>query len=268
MRYLKGSVILSFQDNELLHLVADAQYITHSQLFQLTRLKTLESKREIFNWRARRLVKTGLLRKHLTPYLGADVLYSVTPSAIAALERMGITYLGGYVEPENDPEETRISHVLEINEIRLALERSGILVSWAPEAFIRVLNLCPTLCYAKTYDAVVRVKLSHKVSEFAIEYERSLKAQERYEMIVKMLADEKRLGVILYLASSYEVTATLRRYLQNTRQNVLVGLAGEFKKDLLDTQVDVAGSYLRLPLREALVIRDASPSADSRIIRR
>ena len=49
MRYLKGSVSLKFRDRELLHLVADARYITHSQLFQLIRLKALEFKRAIFN---------------------------------------------------------------------------------------------------------------------------------------------------------------------------------------------------------------------------
>lgn len=262
MRYVKGSVILKLQDRELLHLVADAQYVTHSQLFQLTRLKTLESKREIFNWRTRRLTKNGLLRKHVTPYLDADVLYSVTPGAIAALERMGITYLGGYVEPGNDPQETLISHALEINEIRLALERSGILVSWTSEAFIRVLNLCPTLRYAKTYDAVVRVNLSRTVwSEFAIEYERSLKTEERYDAVVKRLADEKRLGTILYLASSYEVAAALRRYFQDTRQNVLLALVWKFEKELLDTQVDVAGSHLRMSLREALVTRAVGANA-------
>jgi hypothetical protein len=77
MRYLKGSVSLEFRDKELLHLVADARYITHSQLFQLLRLKALEFKRAVFNWRVRRLVNSGLLRKQVVPYLGTDALYSI-----------------------------------------------------------------------------------------------------------------------------------------------------------------------------------------------
>jgi hypothetical protein len=41
---------------------------------------------------------------------------------------MGITYLGGYVERDKDPTEAQIPHVLELNRIRLALERSHALV--------------------------------------------------------------------------------------------------------------------------------------------
>ena len=255
MRYLKGSLVLTIQDKELLHLAADARYITHSQLFRLTRLKTLEVKREVFNWRTRRLVKSGLLRKQVIPYLGMDVLYSITNSGIEALEVMGITYLGGgYVKEEKAPTELQLRHVLEINQIRLALECSELLQSWTPEAFIRVLNLCPTLRYAKTYDAVVRLALGDNVySEFAIEYERSVKSEQRYQKIVQAVAEEKRLNVILYLTSSYEIAATLRPYFQNARQTVLFAHVEKFKQDVLDSQVDVAGSYRRLPLREALL---------------
>jgi hypothetical protein len=89
VRYLKGSVSLKFRDRELLHLVADARYITHSQLFQLIRLKALEFKRAIFNWRVRRLVNSGLLRKQVVPCLGTDALYSITRGGIQALEEMG-----------------------------------------------------------------------------------------------------------------------------------------------------------------------------------
>ena len=63
MRYLKGSVSLRHQDRELLHAVADARYMTHSQLFQLARLHLVEFNRPVFNWRVRRLVNTGLLRE-------------------------------------------------------------------------------------------------------------------------------------------------------------------------------------------------------------
>jgi hypothetical protein len=223
---------MTLQDKEVLHLVADARYVTHSQLFRLTRLKALEVKRAVFNWRARRLVKSGLLRKQVIPYLGMDVLYSITNSGIEALEEMGITYLGGgYVKEDKTPNELQLRHVLEINQIRLALECSAALLSWTSEAFIRVLNLCPTLRYAKTYDAVVRVALGDNVySEFAIEYERSVKSEQRYEKIVQAIDGETRLHVILYLISSYEVGATLRPYFQNARQTVLLAHVDKFKQ--------------------------------------
>jgi hypothetical protein len=39
VRYLKGSISLRDPDRDLLHFVADARYITHTQLFQLAHLK-------------------------------------------------------------------------------------------------------------------------------------------------------------------------------------------------------------------------------------
>ena len=98
MRYLKGSISLRPQDASLLHFVADARYITHSQLSELARLKGVEFDRPVFNWRVRRLVNCGLLRKQVVPYLGTDAMYSITRAGIHGLEEMGITYLGGYVD--------------------------------------------------------------------------------------------------------------------------------------------------------------------------
>lgn len=256
MRYLKGSLDLKFQDRELLHLVADARYIKHSQLFQLSLLKTAEFRRPIFNWRVRRLVNGGLLRKMVIPQFGkTNALYSVTRGGVDALEWMGITYLGGgYVEQDKPPSEMQLCHVLELNDIRLALECSGMLHCWTPESFIRVLNLSPTLRYAKTYDAVVNVSLGEGIAcDFAIEYERTLKSERRYESVVEAIASEKRLDIILYLTSSYEVASTLRSNLQRVQARIFLARVDSFKRDLLDTQVDVIGSYHRIPFRAALM---------------
>jgi hypothetical protein len=253
VRYLKGSVSLRDRDRELLHLVADARYMTHGQLFQMARLKALEFERPIFNWRVRRLVNSGLLRKQVVPYLGADALYSITRGGVQALEEMGITYLGGYGEREKDPTEAQVPHVLELNRIRLALERSRALMVWIPEVFIRVVNLSPTLCYAKAYDAVAKVSLGGGVwAEFAIEYERTLKSEQKYEKIVEAIESERRLHTILYLTPSYELLASLRWYFERARHDVLFALVEDFKKDVLDTQVDLARAFRRMTLRDAL----------------
>jgi hypothetical protein len=253
VRYLKGSLRLKFRDREFLHLVADSRFITHNQLFELIRLKALEFKRPIFNWRVRRLVSRRLLRKQVISYLGGDALYSITRGGIHALEELGVTYLGGYVEREKDPHEAQIPHVLELNRIRLALERSRTLVVWVPEAFIRVVNLSPTFCYAKTYDAVATVNLGNKIwAEFAIEYERTLKSEQKYAKILDGIATERRVQAILYLTQSYEILATLRWYFRRARLEILLALVNDFKKDVLDCQVDCVADSGRMTLREAL----------------
>jgi len=262
MRYLKGAVSLQFRDKELLHWVADAGYITHSQLFQLMRLKALEFQRPVFNWRTRRLVSARLLRKQVISYLGTDALYSITRGGIHALEEMGVTYLGGYVEREKDPHEVQIPHVLELNRIRLALECSRALLFWIPETFIRVLNLSPALGYAKTYDAVARVDLGNGAStEFAIEYERTLKSEQKYEKILEAMACEHRIHAILYLAPSYEIVATLRWHFQRAHNEILLARVDDFKRDVLDTRVDLACTFRRITLRDALVQSAAQATA-------
>ncbi len=253
MRYMKGSVSLGIRDSDLLHQVADARYITHNQLFQLARVRLVEFDRPVFNWRIRRLVNGGLLRKQVLPYLGADALYSITRGGIHALEELGITFLGGYVEREKDPSEAQIPHVLELNRIRLALERSRTLRHWTSEVFIRVLNLSPVHGYAKAYDAVANVSLGNGLwADFAIEYERTLKSEQKYQKILEAIESETRLQTILYLTPSYVILSSLRWYFERTRRDVLFALVDDFKKDVLDTQVENARTRRRLPLRDAL----------------
>ncbi len=147
----------------------------------------------------------------------------------------------------------QIPHVLELNRVRFALELSRAFVFWIPETFIRVLNLSPALGYAKAYDAVVRVDLGYGVStEFAIEYERTLKSRQKYQKILEAIAGERRLHTILYLAPSYEIVATLRWHFERARNQILLARVDDFKRNVLDTNVDLANNYRRMTLRKAL----------------
>jgi hypothetical protein len=263
VRYLKGSISLRDRDRDLLHFVGDARYITHTQLLELAQLKALVFDRPAFNWRIRRLVASALLRKQVVPYLGTDALYSVTRAGIHCLEGMGIMYLGGYVEREKDPAEVRIPHVLELNKIRLALERSKALVSWTPELMVRVLNLSPALAYAKAYDAVATVRIgSGKLADFAIEYERTLKSEQKYERILEALNAERRLHTILYLAPSFEILASLRNAFGRARHDVVFALASRFERDVLGTEVNRANGSQRMTLEQAL-LRSAAEAQTS-----
>jgi hypothetical protein len=254
MRYLKGSLFLNRRDRDLLHAVADARYITHSQLFQLGRYMAITFDRPVFNWRVRRLVNGGLLRKQVVSYLGAEALYSITRSGVQALEEMGICFLGGYVEREKDPHEFQLPHVLELNRIHIALLGSGALTRWIPESFIRVVNLSPIHGYAKTYDAVVTLRLGDgEWAELAIEYERTLKSVQKYEKIFEAIENEKRLHTILYLSSSFEILSTLRCYFERARRLILFAGLEDFKEHVLNANVDSVRGYRRNTLREALV---------------
>ena len=79
MRYRKGSLNLNnFEDKNLLQFVADSRYVTHTQLFRFAQLCYYERNRPTFNWRIRRMVDGGLVRKQAPPMLNGDTLYSIT----------------------------------------------------------------------------------------------------------------------------------------------------------------------------------------------
>jgi len=86
MRYRKGSLNLdNFRDQAVLHFVADSRYVTHAQLFRFAQLEYYEGNRPSFNWRIRRMVEGGLVRKQAPPMLNGDALYSITRTGLQAL---------------------------------------------------------------------------------------------------------------------------------------------------------------------------------------
>ena len=55
------------------------------------------------------------------------------------------------------------------------------------------------------------------------------------------------------MAPSFEIIFSLPWYFEWTRLNVLLAMANDFNKEVLNTQVDQAGTYQRMTLAEALV---------------
>ncbi len=252
MRYRKGSLNLNnFQDKAVLQFVADSRYVTHAQLFQFAQLDYYEDNRPSFNWRIRRMVEGGLVRKQALPMLNGDALYSITRTGLQALERLGIYYLGATCDREQDGYKFQMPHVLEVNNIRLALLVHRKLLHWIPECFIRVLNLSPTTAYAKVYDGIATVMLYPDFVDFAVEYERTLKSPAKYEKIRKAIESEKRVKAFLYLVPSYQLLHGLMEAFGGTKPLVMFGLVEEFKREQLSARVRDA-NYSESSLHDAL----------------
>jgi len=238
MRYRKGSLNLNnFADKNLLQFVADSRYVTHTQLFRFAQLYYFERNRPTFNWRIRRMVDGGLVRKQVPPMLNGDALYSITRAGLQALERLGIYYLGATIDREQDAYKYQVPHALEVNDIRLALSIHHQLMRWIPESFIRVLNLSPATAYAKVYDGIASVLVDGGSVEFAIEYERTLKSPAKYEKIREAIELEKRVKAFLYLVPNYQLLHGITDALSRMKQLVLLGLVDDFKRDQLNTGV-------------------------------
>jgi hypothetical protein len=225
--------------------------VTHSQLYQFARLNHSEVDRRVFNWRVRRLVRSGLIRKQVLPFLGSDALYAISRPGIQALEHLGTYYLTTSLEREKDPSEAQIPHVLEVNNIRLAVLRAHPVATWIPEQMVRVLNLSPNLGYAKVYDGIVKIYVDGRPIQFALEYERTIKSLPKYDRIRQAIESETRLNVFLYLVPTVDLLLNVAREFRGTRRFVFVGYLNEFKHNVLDTAVNTP-ELDTIPLRMAL----------------
>ena len=164
------------------------------------------------------------------------------------------------IDREQDAYKYQVPHALEVNDIRLTLSMHHQLGRWIPESFIRVLNLSPATAYAKVYDGIAFVLVYGRSVEFAIEYERTLKSQAKYEKIREAIESEKRVKAFFYLVPTYELLYGITDALWRMKQLVLFALVDEFKKDRLDTRVRDSwyrGSRLQDALARMLPASDA-----------
>lgn len=232
MRYLKGSVELGDRDRQLLEVVANANKITQPQLFEISVLKQIESGRRLFDRRVRRLANAGLLKREQVSFLGSRRLYSITRDGIYGLEDGGAHPLSAYVERENDVNH-HLTHTLELNRAHIALLKVDSQLRWTPARAVRAINKSGFRPYAKTYDAVAGVMVHYHLFEIAVEYERTLKASEKYEELIARLETETRADLVLYLFSDEQIGAHLQWMFRNTRKEIVLVQLQEFVRNPL-----------------------------------
>jgi hypothetical protein len=248
MRYLKGSIELVARDRQLLEVVASANKITQPQLFEIAILKNIEAQRKLFERRVRRLANSGFLKKEQLPFLGSRLLYSITRHGIYGLEEAGVQMLSVYVEP--DGVDHQIVHALQLNRAHIALLKAQAILKWTPAKILRSINRSGYRPYAKTYDAVASAFVDYTAFEIAIEYERTLKAAEKYEELLATLEAERRADVILYLFSDALVGANLEWIFRNVKKEILLAHQEDFVHNPLDGPATCR--VLRTTLRDTL----------------
>jgi hypothetical protein len=141
MRYWKGSIALSAtRDYPLLRQVLHSGFVTHSQLREFMRLDYCASSRNAFSNRVLRLVNQGLLIRHELPFIKREVVYSVSEAGASELAGKGECRARAADHLKSGNGEGRLHHFLDVNEIHLALRRTGTLVYWTPETEIRSRN--------------------------------------------------------------------------------------------------------------------------------
>ena len=254
MRYCRGSIALNpTRDYPLLRQVLHSGFITHGQLFEFLKLDYCVSSRNAFSNRALRLVKHGLVVRHENwPSASRDVVYSISERGASELvaqgERLVWTDQRGARKGRS-----QLAHFLELNEIHLALKRTGMLVYWTPETEVRSQSDLTSRGYSKYYDAVVMIRLAGRDCKFALEYERTPKAMHYYDAIRQRIEMEASLTRFLYLAPNYDLLHFVAEKLKRCKRTLYFGILRDFLDQTLALPVRTNGSPVSLPLSSALL---------------
>ncbi len=199
MRYYKGHISITLdRDIPLLLLVRDARAIRSSQLYEMLLLTQLEVSRSSARWRMNRLLRVGLLCALEEKRFFGEPVYSITHDGLSVLESHGHSLLSVGSFSKTITPNAEIIHMVELNDIRLALLRSNLLISWKGEMEIISENLALYGQAAKDYDAVVTIGVDGEEKKFAIEYERVAKSSSRYDEIRGALESDHRVDLVLY----------------------------------------------------------------------
>jgi len=260
MRYRKGTITLSDAwDYPLLRRVLHCVFVTSAQLYEFMKLDHCASSRNAFDNRLRRLLEHELLVRREIPTMNRGVVYSISRAGASEMIGKGEYYSGS--AETGDPASGHVQHALELNDIHLALKRTGVLVRWTPESDIRSRNEFTGIGYVKDYDAVVVVRIDGHEHRFALEYERTPKAKGRYAEIWKRIEAETEFRHFLYLVPNHDLLLLLTMQFQNCRRSVYFGLRKDFLADTLSLAVQSNRSPLSTSLRAVLTADSYRPGS-------
>jgi len=253
VRYWKGSIALSTtHDYPLLRQVLHSGFITHSQLFQFMRLDHYASSRNAFNNRVLRLVKHYLLIRHELPFVNREAVYSISEAGASEMTSKGECNAQPFDHLKSSDGQGDLHHSLDLNEIHLALKRTGTLVYWTPETEVRSRNDLTAAGYWKYYDAVVMVRLAGQDCRFALEYERTPKAARQYLSVRQRIEQETSITHFLYLIPNYDLLWFVADKLSECRRAVHFGLLKDFLQLTLALPVRRNGSPVSMTLASVL----------------
>jgi hypothetical protein len=237
MRYFKGYIGIS-DDRDvpmLLHL-RNARAVTFSQMCDLLELDGVERLRRSVHWRLKRLQQNGLIQRFDQDRFLGQPVFAITTVGLQVLESRGHHLASLPSTTDQIIHRTQLLHAIELVNIRLALARGGVLLSWKCELEITAHNLVLETGRAKDYDALAEICVDGNPKTFAIEYERTIKASARYKEIRELLGRDSTVDVVLYLASDHNVLYLLAVEMRGLAKHVGLALSENFRRDLLDAR--------------------------------
>jgi hypothetical protein len=162
-------------------------------------------------------------------------VYSISGKGASELIGLGEYFIGPASRPRDGQIPNAVFHAIELNEIHLALKRSQ--------------QLCG---YRNDYDALVTVRIAGGERQFALEYERTPKAQRQYVQICADIAAERAVDRFLYLAPNYDLLSFLVGCFATLRRPLYLGLARDLVNRLFDMPLRGVRPGAMMTLRDVL----------------
>ncbi|WP_263359499.1 replication-relaxation family protein [Acidicapsa ligni] len=237
MRYYKGYMALSEAcDVPVLLHIRNARAICFDQLSELISFEMEKALSRSLRWRVARLEKAGLLsRLDIYRYLGKPV-FGITQQGLECLEARGHYLLSLPSNTEQILHSSQVPHALELVNIRIALAKAGLLISWKSELEITSRNLIVESMATKDYDAVAEIEFEGNSRRLAIEYERNPKAAHRYRAIRDVLDKDETADTVLYLTANDDILYLLAVEMRSCRRQIGFALSEAFRRSLLETR--------------------------------
>jgi len=191
-----------------------------------------------------------MISRHTLWPVSPGVVYSLAPAGGSELIGRGEYYAR---QPRSRNGLTaKLQHALELNEIHLALKRTGVLVRWTPECVIRSSNALTRIGYAKDYDALIAVRIDGQECCFALEYERTNKSKASYDAIQERIEQETRVHHFLYLIPNHDLLLYVMRSFSGGKRAVHFGLSRDFLVETLNLQVQSNQSPISMMWRTVM----------------
>ena len=260
MSYPQGCIVITAAgDIPLLREVRNAKFVSRRQLFWLLN-GAAPLNPNTFTTRLRRLLDREYLRALPDVFWHGSAVYSVTHRGLMELESHGEFCVALHSATRHMPHPLHVYHALELTEIRLTMLRSSLLSGWESELEIASSNLVSAR-FQKDYDAVVKIWSGEQIREFALEYERSLKAARRYARIRQALESERGVGAVLYLTASPDLMFALLYHLTPISKPLAFATAYQFRQHLLATPVLTDPRRRSVTLEQFLATASVAPAA-------
>jgi hypothetical protein len=229
MRYRKGSIAISEEfDLPLLLRVRNARCIGRAQLYALSNLDGTDLARRRLAWRIDRLVRAQYLDT-LAQRIAGDKIYVVTHNGLLYLELSGYSLISIHSSMEKLFDPPTVMHWIELMDIRLRLMRDAVLEKWTSEVEVSSENIETGGTYAKDYDAVATLLIAGRQLCFGVEYERTMKARDRYRQLREILAQERVLDGVLYFIRDTSQLFSVARELANAHPQIFFCSFDSFK---------------------------------------